>query len=185
MGGEPFDDLGAHRMHIGNQSVVDGGGQRVIGEVDLGGQHAPLLTTSSLILALLKQAQPATRALATVPTMKVAHIILRVTALDESIAFYRDRVALELTSESPGFAFFDGGSITVTLNANPSEPADITNTEVVLEVDDVAATYREMSDRGVPFEVELRPVMEQEGRALHAAHFRDPDGHLWSVTGWV
>ena len=22
-------------------------------------------------------------------------------------------------------------------------------------------------------------------RALHAAHFADPDGHLWSITGWV
>jgi catechol 2,3-dioxygenase-like lactoylglutathione lyase family enzyme len=117
--------------------------------------------------------------------MKVAHIILRVRDLAVSTAFYRDRVGLEMASESPGFAFFDGGSITVMLNASPSEPADITNTEVVLEVDDVAAAYREMSDRGIPFEVELRPVMEQEGRALHAAHFRDPDGHLWSVTGWV
>jgi hypothetical protein len=22
-------------------------------------------------------------------------------------------------------------------------------------------------------------------RTLHATHFRDPDGHFWSVTGWV
>jgi predicted lactoylglutathione lyase len=33
--------------------------------------------------------------------------------------------------------------------------------------------------------VELRPVMEQDGRSLHAAHFSDPDGHTWSIAGWV
>ncbi len=117
--------------------------------------------------------------------MKVSNVILRVRDLPASIAFYRDQVGLKLVSESPVFAFFDGGSISVALNANPDEPPDETTTEIALEVDDVAATHEAMSERGVPFEVELRPVMEQDGRTLHAAHFRDPDGHFWSITGWV
>ncbi len=117
--------------------------------------------------------------------MKVAHIILRVRDLPASVEFYRHRVGLELLSESPAFAFFDGGPINIALNANPDEPIDETATEVVLEVEDVDASYRAMSDRGVPFEIEPRPVMEQDGKALHAAHFRDPDGHLLSLTGWV
>lgn len=117
--------------------------------------------------------------------MKVAHVILRVRDLPESVAFYRDRVGLDLASESPAFAFFDGGSISVALNASPSEPRDDTKTEIALEVDNVAATYEEMAGRGIDFEVELRPVMEQDGRTLQAAHFHDPDGHIWSITGWV
>lgn len=117
--------------------------------------------------------------------MRVAHIILRVRNLPESVAFYRDRVGLELVSESPAFAFFNGESISVALNASPEEPHDETTTEIALEVDDVAAAYKDMSDRGIDFEVELRPVMEQDGRTLQAAHFRDPDGHVWSITDWV
>ena len=117
--------------------------------------------------------------------MRVAHVILRCQDIEQSIAFYRDRIGLDLVSESPGFAFFDAGSISVALNANPNEPVDETSTEIVLEVEDVKAGYREMTRRGIDFEVELRPVMEQDGRTLQAAHFRDPDGHIWSITGWT
>ncbi len=117
--------------------------------------------------------------------MRVAHVILRVADLQESVAFYRDRVGLELVSENPAFAFFDGGSISVALNAHPGQERDASLTEIALEVEDVAATHAEMSERGIEFEVELRPVMEQDGRALHATHFLDPDGHTWSITGWV
>ena len=117
--------------------------------------------------------------------MRVANVILRVRDLPASVAFYRDQVGLALVSESGAFAFFDGGSTSVALNANPNEPLDETTTEISLEVDNVSAAYADMAGRGVPFEVELRPVMEQEGRSLQAAHFRDPDGHLWSITGWV
>lgn len=116
--------------------------------------------------------------------MKVAHVILRVRDLDESVAFYRDRVGLELVSQAGAFAFFDGGSISVTLNANPDQQRDGSLTEIALEVDDANAAFDEMAQRGVDFEVELRPVMEQDGRSLLAAHFFDPDGHTWSVTGW-
>jgi hypothetical protein len=42
-----------------------------------------------------------------------------------------------------------------------------------------------MTAGGVPFEVEPRPVTSDGERTLLAAHFRDPDGHLVSVTGWV
>ena len=112
-------------------------------------------------------------------------MILRVRDLEESVAFYRDRVGLDLASQSPAFAFFDGGSISVALNANPDEPLDETSTEIALEVDDVELAYRTMAGRGIDFEVVLRPVVEQDGRTLQAAHFRDPDGHFWSITGWV
>ncbi len=117
--------------------------------------------------------------------MRVSHVILRVTDLDASVAFYRDLVGLELISETPGFVFFDGGSIQIALNVNPDEPTDETSTELVLEVDDVYSTINEMEDRGIEFEVPLRPVTTAGDRTLHATHFRDPDGHFWSVTGWV
>ena len=58
-------------------------------------------------------------------------------------------------------------------------------TEIVMEFDDVRAAYEELSGRGVPFEIELRPVTSDGERDLLAAHFRDPDGHVASVTGWV
>ena len=116
--------------------------------------------------------------------MEVSHVILRVTDMDRSVSFYRDAVGLEVLTASPVFSFFDAGSIRVALNVF-DEPGPSATTEIVLEVDDVVATYQRMHAHGVPFEVEPRTVTTDGSRELHAAHFRDPDGHLWSITGWI
>jgi catechol 2,3-dioxygenase-like lactoylglutathione lyase family enzyme len=58
-------------------------------------------------------------------------------------------------------------------------------TEIVFEVDDVVASHSEMSAKGVPFEVEPRTVTSDGARDLLATHFRDPDGHVASITAWV
>lgn len=116
--------------------------------------------------------------------MKVSHVILRVTDIERSTEFYRDAVGLDVLTGSGLFAFLDAGSIRVALNVGePPDPS--TTTEIVLEVDEILDAYRQMSERGVPFEVEPRAVTSDGSRELHAAHFRDPDGHLWSITGWV
>jgi catechol 2,3-dioxygenase-like lactoylglutathione lyase family enzyme len=116
--------------------------------------------------------------------MDISHIILRVTDMERSVAFYRDAVGLPVLTSSAFFSFFDAGSIRIALNVGePPDPSS--TTEVVLEVDDVLAAYAAMSGRGVAFEVEPRAVTADGSRELHAAHFRDPDGHLWSITGWI
>ena len=117
--------------------------------------------------------------------MEVSHVILRVADLDQSIAFYRDRVGLTLLGASPTFAFLDGGSIRIALNERVTQPSDTSESEIVLEVNDIVAAHTEMAGRGVLFQVDPREVMRDGERALHAAHFADPDGHLWSITGWV
>jgi len=116
--------------------------------------------------------------------MDASHVILRVTDMDRAVSFYRDIVGLVALTTSPIFSFFDLGSIRLALNVGDA-PDPKTTTEIVLEVDDILVSYREMSERGVAFLVEPRAVMADGTRELHAAHFRDPDGHLWSITGWT
>lgn len=119
--------------------------------------------------------------------MHVSHIILRVADMDRALEFYRDAVGLEVVSSSPAFSFLGAGTIRIALNAIPDGDAAAANslTEIVMESDDVVTAFGAMESRGVPFEVPLRTVMENAGRSLVAAHFRDPDGHLVSLTGWV
>ena len=117
--------------------------------------------------------------------MDVSHVILRVADLERSLEFYRDRAGFAVLGATDAFAFLDGGAIRIALNLRQDQPTDNSLTEIVLEVDDIAAEYEAMRDRGVPFEVRPREVMTDGDRALHAAHFADPDGHLWSITGWV
>ena len=105
--------------------------------------------------------------------------------MDRALAFYRDRVGLAVESTSPTFSFLDAGSVRIVLNAVDGPVHDESDSELVIEVADVVGEHRRLAAAGVPFEVALRPVMEDGERELLAAHFRDPDGHLWSVTGWA
>ncbi len=117
--------------------------------------------------------------------MRISNVIFQVADLERSVAFYRDVVGMRPLFIAENMAFFDGGGIALALNQFPGElPQDPGMTEVVLEVDDVDATFAELRDRGVEFRVEPRPVTEAEGKTLYAADFRDPDGHVLSITGW-
>jgi len=117
--------------------------------------------------------------------MRIGQVILRVSDLDRSVAFWSQVVGFEMTMSHEAFAFLDGGPIGLTLNQMPEVVPDESLTEIVLDFDDVRAAYDELRGRGVPFEVDLRPVTSDGTRQLLAAHFRDPDGHVASVTGWV
>jgi catechol 2,3-dioxygenase-like lactoylglutathione lyase family enzyme len=116
---------------------------------------------------------------------ELSHVILRVADLERSLAFWEGILGFE--GEGGGsFRFLSAGGAQIALNeVGGGDPAARDSmTEIVLEVTDVRATHSEWAAAGVAFEVDPRPVMEAEGRALVAAHFRDPDGHLVSITAW-
>jgi catechol 2,3-dioxygenase-like lactoylglutathione lyase family enzyme len=117
---------------------------------------------------------------------RLSNVILRVVSLDDAVAFWHGMLGLPIVGRSEGFAFLDAGTTALALNAaeggDPHAAQSVT--EVVLEVDDPRAAFDAWRDAGVGFLTELRPVAEQDGRSLLAAHARDPDGHLFSLTGW-
>ena len=117
--------------------------------------------------------------------MKVSNLILRTTDLDRAVDFWSDKVGLPLLGRFEAFAFLDAGSIQLALNGVDGPVDDSSLTEVVLEVEDIHAAYAELLGRGVPFEIEPRVVSGDGSRNLLAAHFRDPDGHAASISGWV
>lgn len=117
--------------------------------------------------------------------MHISSIILRVADLAVARGFWVETVGLTPIRESPNFSFLDGGGVQLALNVLDLELEDSSLTEIVFEVEHVRDRYEVMRDRGVPFEVDLRPVDVDGSRQLLAAHFHDPDGHLVSLTGWV
>ena len=117
--------------------------------------------------------------------MRLQRVILRVADMERSVAFWSDEFGLDVVFSGGAFTFLDGGGTQLVLNEVESPSEDTSLTEIVFEFDEVVAASSELSQRGVDFDVELRPVTSDGERDLPAAHFRDPDGHLASITGWA
>jgi lactoylglutathione lyase len=123
-------------------------------------------------------------------TLAPNRVIVRVTDLAKSIAFYRDLVGLPLQSTDEEFAVFGDDKMTVMLqqvarkSTGPSTGL-ASLTEVVLQSTDVFASYRSLRSRGVVFRFEPRPATTDGVHDLYTADFRDPDGHILSIAGWV
>ena len=89
--------------------------------------------------------------------MRLARVILRVADMDRAVRFWSETVGLEIVFGSPTFTFMVAGGTQLLLNQVDGS-ADPGSTELVFEVDDVETEYQRLSERGVPFEVEPRPV---------------------------
>lgn len=111
----------------------------------------------------------------------VSSIMLGVRDLQESLAFYRDKLGLKVKMQEAQLALLDAGPITLGLSPGHVRLSPQVNgaTEVVFRVDDVRAVRRALIDRGVAFMNEPRQVTPTDW----AAHFRDPDGHVLSIFG--
>ncbi|MFQ5966349.1 MAG: VOC family protein [Acidimicrobiia bacterium] len=112
---------------------------------------------------------------------RVSNVILHVGDVDESVAFY-EGLGLSVVGRSEAMVFLDTGSVSLAL-ASGRGSIDPGDTEIVLEFEDVDQAYARLSDE-IEFRVAPRPVTTPGDRTLYAADFRDPDGHVLSITGW-
>lgn len=112
---------------------------------------------------------------------KASVVILSVTDLNRSVAFYRDRLGLKLDSTNEDFAFFDAGGFTLALRAGLPKPdkTDLTATEVAFAVDHVKPAHQALRAQGVEFKRDPRVITG----TTWATDFRDPDGHVLSIVG--
>jgi len=116
---------------------------------------------------------------------KISNIILTVENLDKALAFYRDILRMRVNSTIPGeFTFLDAEGVTLALREGSAKP-EPGLTELVFEVGDVKPTYQELKSKGVIFPYPPRAVTGNETSELHATDFRDPDGHILSITSWI
>jgi lactoylglutathione lyase len=113
---------------------------------------------------------------------KVDYIMVNVSDMSRSVAFYRDILGLSLKFESPGWSEFQTGATTLALHQirarvggegrAPTEPVAGT-CSIGFSVEDLEATYRELAARGAPFV--LAPT-EQVNEGIRLAVCADPDG---------
>ena len=114
---------------------------------------------------------------------KFGYVIVFVSDMDKSIAFYRDVLGFPLTHRSHKWTEFDAGGITLALHL--ANAADHTHTHVTtpaghcqigLTVADLTAFDKELVAKGVKC---VQPPKEEHFGRL--AIYADPDGLPFSV----
>ena len=109
---------------------------------------------------------------------KPEYLVVYVSDMQRSVAFYRDLVGLPLKFTTPGWSELETGSITLALHRGNGEPlpaqgrSPIGAGQLVFTVENIQATYEEMKASGVNFS--MPPQRQASGIML--ATFHDPDG---------
>lgn len=113
---------------------------------------------------------------------KVDYIMIVVSDMSRSVAFYRDVLGLPLKFETPEWTEFQTGPTTLALHgggASKEKEEDNHGTKyagscsIGFDVKDVEVTYRELKEKGVLF---VMPPMQREGEGIKLAVCVDPDG---------
>ena len=113
---------------------------------------------------------------------KVDYVMVNVSDMSRSVAFYRDTLGLRLKFESPGWSEFETGATTLALHAASraagSEAASHAGPaagtcSLAFSVPDLDKTYAELGERGARFVV---PPTEQADEGIRLAVCLDPDG---------
>jgi catechol 2,3-dioxygenase-like lactoylglutathione lyase family enzyme len=116
---------------------------------------------------------------------KIDHILLEVTDLDKSIAFYHDLLGLEVKSQSRIFAMLHSGNVDVFLSSthwdwDEKRPANARpgwGMYPHFEVADVARTIERARKAG--YRIAQEPRNYGWGTEAFVA---DPDGYIWALV---
>ena len=118
--------------------------------------------------------------------MRLTHVRLLTTDLGRALAFYRDKLGLEVTLEVEDvYAELRAGEAILALYRRDlmqevvDAPAGGVESVLTFEVDDVDATYAALRADGVEF---LTEPHDQAAWVIRVAHLRDPDGHLLEIN---
>jgi len=114
---------------------------------------------------------------------KVDYVMINVSDMEQSVAFYRDLLGLALKFQSPAWTEFQTGATTLALHHTSSVPDRAASENrsapqagtcsIGFAVDDLQKTYEELQANGVRF---FMPPTRQEDAGVRLAICVDPDG---------
>jgi len=128
--------------------------------------------------------------------LRTHHLAITTASFASLRIFYTEMLGLPVVGGFDGhdIIFLDAGSTLIELIGEPAETAGSDSDEsyaarsarpgwhhLAWEVDDVDATYAELSARGIPFSVPPEDF-PPEAPSMRIAFFQDPDGNLLELV---
>lgn len=112
---------------------------------------------------------------------QIGQISVRAKDLTASVAFYRDQLGIPFLFEAPPqMAFFQCGEARLLVGV-PEPEFDHPSSILYFRVDDIAAAYETLKERGVEFKGEPHLVHETDDYALWMVFFVDPAGNTLAL----
>jgi lactoylglutathione lyase len=122
--------------------------------------------------------------------MKLTTIRALASRFEETVAFYRDTLGIPIRTDAGVYVAFDAGGFELGIYGRkemadivPSMPDTVERTTdsllINFQVDDLAATIKELAAKGVRFETEAH---DQPTWSMRVIHLRDPEGTCSSST---
>ena len=140
-----------------------------------------ILFSSSLALMLMISTLNANE---TEPIMlkEIGQIALEVEDLDRATQFYKENLGMEFLFTVPTqFSFFNCDGIRLLLGLPESGKKRSENNIVYFRVEDIDATFRLLSDKGVVFSDSTNVVAKLENHDLWMTEFQDSGGNLLAL----
>ena len=106
----------------------------------------------------------------------LGQILVPVTDVDRSTAFYRDQLGVRFLYAFPGIAFFDADGVRLYL-ASPEAPDFAGRATLYFKVPDIRAAVATLEARGVAFGGRPHVVHRDPAYELWMAFTKDPDGN--------
>jgi methylmalonyl-CoA/ethylmalonyl-CoA epimerase len=106
----------------------------------------------------------------------LGQILVPVTDVDRSTAFYRDQLGVRFLYAYPGIAFFDADGVRLYL-ASPETPDFAGRATLYFKVPDIHAAVETLEARGVAFGSRPHVVHRDPAYELWMAFTKDPDGN--------
>ncbi len=110
---------------------------------------------------------------------KVDYVMVNVSDMSRSVAWYRDILGIALKLESPGWSEFQTGDTTLALHHAPAATGapnmgpTAGTCSIGFSVESLDTTYAELQSRGARF---VMPPTTQESEGIRLAVCLDPDG---------
>lgn len=112
-------------------------------------------------------------------------VLILVTNLNRSVAFYQDILGFFVIDGGPGSAVLASGDTRVVLRVVYEVVPDTPRVVYLnLEVGDIDGMYEELRSKGVEFVHGPRLVNQGERLELWSATFMDPDHHNIAISQW-
>lgn len=117
---------------------------------------------------------------------KVVQVALPTQDLVKARRFYSDVLGLPLLSNVSGMLFYQLGNTRLMIGSNvEGEIRPLDGSTIYIDAPDLPQLAVRLEQRGLAFAGPVEVVQRRQGKEMQIRFFRDPDGNLLALMGWV